>query len=73
MVTGMPVSPYITRLRTHIGHDLLLLPGVSAVVRNARGQVLCARRSDNGRWSLSRLASSTRANNPRDAVLREVS
>ena len=48
----MPVSPYIARLRAHVGHDLLLLPGVSAVVRNAAGRVLLARRSDTGRWSV---------------------
>ena len=48
----MPVSSYIAGLRAHIGHDLLMLPSVSAVVRNDAGQVLLARRSDNGRWSL---------------------
>ncbi|MFV2114632.1 hypothetical protein ACFHW0_20170 [Micromonospora sp. LOL_025] len=40
----MAVSPYVARLRAHVGHDLLLLPGVSAVVRDDAGRVLLARR-----------------------------
>src|SRR3954471_6256751 len=67
----MPVSPYIVRLRAHIGHDLLLLPSVSAVVRNDAGQLLLARRSDNGRWSLPAGVVDS-GEQPADAVLREV-
>jgi 8-oxo-dGTP diphosphatase len=67
----MPVSPYIARMRAHIGHDLLLLPGVSAVVRNDAGQVLLARRSDNGRWSLPAGVVDP-GEQPADAVLREI-
>src|SRR5689334_9354388 len=67
----MPVSPYIARLRAHIGHDLLMLPSVSAVVRNGAGQVLLARRSDNGRWSLPAGVVDP-GEQPADAVLREV-
>jgi 8-oxo-dGTP diphosphatase len=67
----MPVAPYITRLRAHIGHDLLLLPGVSAVVRNDAGQVLLARRSDNGGWSLP-AGIIDPGEQPADALLREV-
>nr|WP_296063991.1 NUDIX domain-containing protein [uncultured Actinoplanes sp.] len=67
----MPISPYIARLRSHIGHDLLLLPSVSAVVRNAAGEILLARRSDNGRWSLP-AGILDPGEQPADAVLREV-
>lgn len=67
----MAISPYVTRLRAHVGHDLLLLPGVSAVVRNAGGQVLLARRSDNGCWSLP-AGIIDPGEQPSDAVLREV-
>jgi 8-oxo-dGTP diphosphatase len=67
----MAVSPYIVRLRSHIGNDLLLLPGVSAVVRNDAGQVLLARRSDNGRWSLP-AGIIDPGEQPADAVLREI-
>ncbi len=67
----MPVSPYVARLRAHIGHDLLLLPGVSAVVRDGAGRILLARRSDNGRWSLP-AGIIDPGEQPADAVLREV-
>ncbi len=67
----MPVSPYIAKMRAHVGTDLLLLPGVSAVVRNAAGQVLLVRRSDNGRWSLPAGVVDP-GEQPADAVLREV-
>ena len=48
----MPVSAYIRGVRDRIGHDLLLLPGVTALVFNDRGEVLLNRRSDNGRWAV---------------------
>jgi 8-oxo-dGTP diphosphatase len=67
----MAVSPYIARMRAHIGSDLLLLPGVSAVVRNGTGQVLLARRSDTGRWSLPAGVVDP-GEQPADAVVREV-
>ena len=67
----MPLSPYIARMRAHIGPELLLLPGVSAVVRNDAGQLLLARRSDNGRWSLPAGVVDP-GEQPADALLREV-
>jgi 8-oxo-dGTP diphosphatase len=48
----MAISPYITRLRSFVGHDLLLLPGASAVVRDGEGRILLLRRADTGGWSL---------------------
>lgn len=46
----VPVPEFILRLRKRIGHDLLWLPGVTAVV--LRGdEVLLVRRSDNGQWA----------------------
>ena len=48
----MPVPAFIRGLRDRIGHDLLLLPGVTALVFNGRGEVLLNRRTDNGRWSV---------------------
>jgi 8-oxo-dGTP diphosphatase len=67
----MAISPYITRMRAHIGKDLLLLPGVSAVVRNGTGQVLLARRSDTGRWSLPAGVVDP-GEQPAEAIVREV-
>ena len=67
----MGVSPYVTRLRAHVGHDLLLLPGAGAVVRDGQGRILLLKRSDDGRWSLP-AGMIEPGEEPADAVLREV-
>jgi 8-oxo-dGTP diphosphatase len=67
----MPISPYIAGLRARVGHDLLMLPGVSAVVRNDRGQILLGRRSDDGSWGLPAGAIDP-GEQPADAVVREI-
>jgi ADP-ribose pyrophosphatase YjhB (NUDIX family) len=46
----VPVPEFIVQLRERIGHDLLWLPGVTAVVLEG-DSVLLVRRSDNGSWS----------------------
>jgi 8-oxo-dGTP pyrophosphatase MutT (NUDIX family) len=48
----MGVPDYIARIRKHIGHDLLWLPSVSAVVRNDAGELLLAQRADDGHWAV---------------------
>ena len=48
----MPVPAFITSLRAKIGHELLWLPGVTAVVVDDAGRVLLGQRSDTGRWAL---------------------
>ncbi|KLU09173.1 NUDIX domain-containing protein [Kocuria sp. SM24M-10] len=48
----MPVPEFVLSLREKIGHDLLWLPAVTAVVLRDDGRVLLARRSDNGNWGL---------------------
>ncbi len=48
----MPASEYIRGIRARIGNQLLLLPGVIAVVFDDAGRVLVQRRSDNGEWDL---------------------
>ena len=70
-VARMPISPYIAGLRARVGHDLLMLPGVSAVVRNDRGQILLGRRSDDGSWGLPAGAIDP-GEQPADAVVREI-
>ncbi|MFE9692204.1 NUDIX domain-containing protein [Micromonospora sp. NPDC005806] len=67
----MPLSPYIARMRQHIGSELLLLYGVSAVVTDDAGRVLLARRGDNGRWSVP-AGMVDPGEQPADALLREV-
>ncbi|WP_116245710.1 NUDIX domain-containing protein [Nocardiopsis sp. FIRDI 009] len=45
----MPVPDFILELRRHVGHGLLPLTGVTAVVL-ADGHVLLHQRSEDGRW-----------------------
>ena len=47
----MPISAYIKGLRAKIGSDLLLMPGVTAVVINTRGEVLLQLRRDTKTWA----------------------
>jgi 8-oxo-dGTP pyrophosphatase MutT (NUDIX family) len=47
---SMPIPDFIVRLRQKIGHDLLWLPGATAIVLNG-DEVLLVRRSDNGKWT----------------------
>lgn len=46
----MPTPAFILALRKKIGHDLLLLPGVSGVVVNDAGHVLLVRSIHHGQW-----------------------
>ncbi|MFE0577223.1 NUDIX domain-containing protein [Streptomyces sp. NPDC058874] len=48
----MTTPDFIRRIRESAGHQLLLLPGVTAIVFDDRGRVLLGRRSDTGRWSV---------------------
>lgn len=46
----MPIPDFIVALRRTIGHDLLWLPGVTAVVVDAT-RLLLVRRADTGAWT----------------------
>ncbi|MFC8347323.1 NUDIX domain-containing protein [Streptomyces sp. NPDC057280] len=48
----MATPDFIRDLRASVGHQLLWLPGVAAVVFDDEGRVLLNRRSDTRRWSL---------------------
>ncbi|WP_030848923.1 NUDIX hydrolase [Streptomyces sp. NRRL F-4474] len=48
----MTTPDFIRRIRESAGHQLLLLPGVTAIVVDDLGRVLLGRRSDTGRWSV---------------------
>jgi 8-oxo-dGTP pyrophosphatase MutT (NUDIX family) len=48
----MPTPEFIRELRATAGHQLLWLPGVSAIVFDDEGRVLLGRRADTGRWSI---------------------
>ncbi|MFE9396997.1 NUDIX domain-containing protein [Streptomyces flavidovirens] len=48
----MPTPEFIRELRATAGHQLLFLPGVSAIVFDEAGRVLLGRRADTGKWSV---------------------
>jgi 8-oxo-dGTP pyrophosphatase MutT (NUDIX family) len=48
----MATPDFIREIRATAGHQLLFLPGVSAVVFDDEGQVLLGRRADTGKWSI---------------------
>jgi 8-oxo-dGTP pyrophosphatase MutT (NUDIX family) len=48
----MPISPYLAQLRELIGPRLVLMPGVTAIIRDDQGRVLLQQRRDDGRWGL---------------------
>ncbi|WP_456825872.1 NUDIX hydrolase [Cellulomonas sp. P5_E12] len=47
----MSIPEYVLALRAAVGHDLLWLPGVTAVVVRDDGHLLLVRRADNGEWT----------------------
>ena len=67
----MAIPQYVARLREHVGHDLLWLPSVSAVVVDDRGDLLLGKRADDGRWAvISGIVE--RDEQPAAAIVREV-
>jgi len=67
----MAMSDYVRDLRAKIGPDLLLLPGVAAVIVDPAGRVLLQRRSDDGQWGLPGGAIEP-GEEPAEALVREV-
>lgn len=67
----MALSPYLAKLRSHVGTDLLVVPGVSAILRDGEGRILLQRRTDDGRWGLPGGAVDP-GETPAQAVVREV-
>jgi 8-oxo-dGTP pyrophosphatase MutT (NUDIX family) len=66
----MAISPYIAQLRERIGHDLVLLPCVAVLPRDADGRVLLALNRDTGQWQT--LGGSVEPDeSPQDAARRE--
>ncbi|MEU6251095.1 NUDIX domain-containing protein [Streptomyces sp. NPDC047043] len=48
----MPTPDFIREIRATAGHQLLWLPGVSAVAFDDQGRVLLGQRADNHKWAL---------------------
>lgn len=65
----MAISPYYKALRDRVGPELLLIPAVSALVRDAEGRLLVRQRPD-GTWSLPAGAIEP-GETPAQAVVRE--
>jgi len=65
------MSPYFRQLRSRVGHDLLLLPGVAAVIRDREGRLLLQERSSGEGWSLPAGAIEP-GETPEQAIRREV-
>lgn len=63
-------SDYVSSIRSRIGHDLLLLPAVTAVIRDG-DRFLLVRQRDSALWGLVGGAIEPREQ-PAEAVLREV-
>jgi ADP-ribose pyrophosphatase YjhB (NUDIX family) len=67
----MPISPYLERLRRRVGHVLILVPSVTAAIRDERGRVLLARHAESGAWGT--IGGAVEPNEaPADALVREV-
>ncbi|HEX2618767.1 MAG TPA: NUDIX hydrolase [Phototrophicaceae bacterium] len=67
----MPIPEYIRHLREKIGHDLLMMPAVAAIIFNDAGEVLLQLRSDNHLWALPGGAIEP-GEEPAEAAIREV-
>lgn len=67
----MPVSDYVAGLRQLIGPRLLVLPGVTAVIRDDNARYLLALHVAGNRWGLIG-GSVEPMEGPRDALKREV-
>jgi 8-oxo-dGTP diphosphatase len=67
----MPISEYLRSLRAKIGHDMIFMPAITAVVFNEHGEILLQRAKDDGQWYLIG-GSIDPGEEPADAVVREV-
>jgi ADP-ribose pyrophosphatase YjhB (NUDIX family) len=67
----MTASAYVQGLRAKIGHDLLWMPAVTAVVLNADDELLLVERADNGKWELP-AGCLEPGEEPADGLIREV-
>ncbi len=68
---SMPISDYLRNLRSKIGHDLVFMPAITAVVINDAGEILLQRARDDGKWYLIG-GSVDPGEEPAETVVREV-
>jgi ADP-ribose pyrophosphatase YjhB (NUDIX family) len=65
------MSPYIARLRSFIGNELLQLPSVATLCRDDQQRVLLVRQTDSGKWATPGGAIEP-GESPEDAAIREM-
>ncbi|MDA4114336.1 MAG: NUDIX domain-containing protein [Thaumarchaeota archaeon] len=46
----MPISDYLRRIRSKVGHDLLVMPSVTIIVRDDKGRILLTKNADVSKW-----------------------
>lgn len=66
----MPISEYLKGIRAAIGHELILNPGVMAIIRDDEGRILLQKRRDDGTWCAPG-GSIDPGESPAQAVVRE--
>ncbi len=67
----MGISQYLADLRSKVGSQLLEIPSVSVILRDADGRVLLVRQADGGAWSTPGGAVEP-LESPSDAAVREM-
>lgn len=67
----MALSDFYKSIRAKLGNDLLLVPGICALVFNSRGEILLQKRSDTRRWAVIG-GMLDPGEEPANAVVREV-
>jgi len=67
----MTISPYLARLRSLVGHELIMLSGVSACIFDEAGRVLLAHHVDTRTWAFPGGAVEP-DEDPAEALAREV-
>jgi len=67
----MPISEYLRNLRAKIGPDLLLMPSVTALIRDEEGRLLMVLHADRRTWVLPGGCVDP-GETPADALVREV-
>jgi ADP-ribose pyrophosphatase YjhB (NUDIX family) len=67
---SVPMSPYIARLRSFVGNELLQLPSVATLCRDDQQRILLVKQADSGRWATPGGAIEP-GESPEDAAIRE--
>jgi len=67
----VPVSGYLRRIRSKVGHELLLLPAVTVIARDGQGRVLLTKSAGFNQW-LPPGGHIEPDESPRDAAIREM-